>query len=551
MLPEQKTTTPHKNWLLVLLVVEIVYVLAEFAFNAALLNAAGGLVSDNDVLDQIETVGRLLSGVGLGILLYGLVIRRWLSEETLGKGLFALGASLAASIPTMYFGQEYLVEKYLIDGTNGFQREYAESLLLMKKGLHNGVLQIKNVPLSQGESAAPSDLAFMSVMGAVMMGIPDYAKVLQANEQNIARRLNHVSSREILDEIYPEYSQAGIELKESYADYNQASQEFAVEFRRSTPKINLLWQKIDRDTRQQWSRYQQFRRQNASMSPITFFTTFNYTPYIKSLSEYRGDSFTIKRLNTQLLNRHGLELTSGWNGTREHFFEKIRKEGVKSWQQQMNSRGLNGLPPGLSLQDFMKSSAIQASLRNKMGEHYLPSLRPGLSREQLLAQVVIPDNQKKIEQWIKDAKNRQTDLADGGQREEEGRTFVRALIVPPIALILSLFFSLLTLAKLPLRTLGLIDHHRGGIPVPRMIGMTILGAMVAAILAGPMLRQDTIVMKSEIYEMMEKKVTDIMPLGDQCIAWLIKGEPLIYSAGQAILEATGLDQRDKKYKEAT
>ncbi len=267
MLPEQKTTNSHKKCLLVLLVVEIIYVLAEFTFNAALLNAAGGLVSDNDVLDQIETVGRLLSGVGLGILLYSLVIRRWLSEETLGKGLFALVASLTASIPTMYFGQEYLVEKYLIDGTNGFQREYAESLLLMKKGLHNGVLQIKNVPLSQGYSATPSDLAFMSVMGAVMMGIPDYAKVLQANEKNIAKRLNYISSREVLDEIYPKYSQASLELNESYADYNQASQEFAVEFRRRTPKLNLLWKKIDRDTRQQWSRYQQFRRQNASMSP--------------------------------------------------------------------------------------------------------------------------------------------------------------------------------------------------------------------------------------------------------------------------------------------
>jgi hypothetical protein len=63
-----------------------------------------------------------------------------------------------------------------------------------------------------------------------------------------------------------------------------------------------------------------------------------------------------------------------------------------------------------------------------------------------------------------------------------------------------------------------------------------------------MAKSDTKVMDSTLFKMMSDKGKNIVPLGDKAIVWLIKGEPLIYKAGQSLLESMGLDQRDARFK---
>lgn len=69
-----KNTIP-RTVIALILILEVVYVAVEIGFNAALLNGASGAV-DIGNLDTIETFGRSLAGIGLGLLITSALLFR-------------------------------------------------------------------------------------------------------------------------------------------------------------------------------------------------------------------------------------------------------------------------------------------------------------------------------------------------------------------------------------------------------------------------------------------------------------------------------------------
>ena len=538
----------HTKWLVALIFVEIAYVLMEFAFNAALLNAASGLVNDDQALHRIEIAGRILSGVGASLLAYWMYFRKKIPEESIKAGTFGLIKSMIICIPLMYFGQKLVVETLLVDGTSGFQRQYAESLILLKNGLQNGAVTLKNVPFDKNGITDPGDMAFLSVMGSVLMGVPEYANVLFKNEAAVMERLNWMASGDIANKTYPQYSQGSNDLMKGYQDYLTASRDYQVNVGSNQSKILSAWSDIDKETSYGYNRYLKGARYWRNLSNEQFkIKTGGWPKGIGSITEFRRDRTTIASINQKIYPK-GLVLQYTWNGQKDDFIRLINEKGIVSWYEAMNSKGLSGLQPGLNFKGFEQSEAVQSLLKEKMGAMYSSGMRLGLSKDDFTTYVVMPKNEESVKQWVTNAKNRHVDLADGGQHEEEGRQFVRALIVPPIALGLSLFFSLLTLAKLPIRVISLKDKYEGNIPWVNRARKAIMVGDLVLIMSLPLARGDSKVMQSKLFEMMSNKAKDVFAFGDKGIIWLIKGEPLIYKTGQTLLEAAGLDERAEKYK---
>jgi hypothetical protein len=535
----------HTRWLVVLFVIEIVYVLTEFAFNAALLNAASGLVRDDQALHRIEVAGRILSGVGLSILMYWAYFRKKLVEESVETGLKTFAKSLIICVPLMYVGQKIVVDSFLVNGTTGQQRQYAETLILMKTGIQNGIVKMANLEFSKGGSD-PSEMAFVSVMGAILLGVPEYATAISKNEEAIARRVNQITSSETADKTYPLYYNASKDIIDGYKEYSKASKEYMSRVNDAVD-TSKIWSNVERSTSNGYAKYVKARNYYQSMSNERFVQKFGYPKGIRSLTEFRRTLRTIELINLDL-SEAGLSLDVTWNGQQSSFSQSLTKKGSSEWNQEMGKHGLGGISPGLTFRAFEQSGTIQEQLKEHMQSFYRDGMRVGLSKDDFTEQVIMPKNEASIRQWIEKAKNRSIDLGDGGSREEEGRQFVRALIVPPIALILSLFFSLLTLAKLPLRAVSFVDKYKGDVPWVTKARKFIMAGDLVAILSLPLAKSDSKIMKSSIFELMSKKAKDAVPLGNVGIIWLIKGEPIIYKTGQAILEQFGLDQRDAKYK---
>lgn len=538
----------HTRWLVALLIIEIVYVLTEFAFNAALLNAASGLVRDDQALHNIEIAGRILSGVGLSILMYWAVFRKKLVEESLQTGFKAFAKSLVICVPLMYAGQTIIVDTFLVNGTTGQQRQYAETLILMKTGIQNGAVRMNNLELSRG-GTDPSEMAFVSVMGAILLSVPEYATVLAKNEEAIARRVNQIASNETADKAYPAYYNASKSIIDGYKEYAKASNEYLSKVGR-VPSTSAIWSKVEKKTSHGYAQYSKAASYYSNMSKERFMQKFGYPKGIRSLTEFRSTLRTIELINLDL-DDAGLMVDTKWNGQPGSFASALKKKGGSEWNVEMGKRGLGGIPPGLAFKGFEQSHIIQGQLKEHMGSIYASNMRVGLSKSDFTEQVIMPKNEASIRQWIQNAKDRSADLEDGGSREEDGRKFVRALIVPPIALILSLFFSLLTLAKLPIRAISFVDKYKGDIPWVTKARRFIMAGDLVAILSLPLAKSDSKIMQSSLFEMMSKKAKDVVPLGDVGIVWLIKGEPIIYKTGQTILEKLGLDQRDARYRTTT
>lgn len=535
----------HTRWLVVLFVIEIVYVLTEFAFNAALLNAASGLVRDDQALHRIEVAGRILSGVGLSILMYWAYFRKKLVEESIETGLKTFAKSLIICVPLMYVGQKIIVDSFLVNGTTGQQRQYAETLILMKTGIQNGIVKMANLELSKG-GTDPSEMAFVSVMGAILLGVPEYAAAISKNEEAIARRVNQITSSETADKTYPLYYNASKDIIDGYKEYSKASKEYMSRVNGGVD-TSKIWSNVERSTSNGYAKYVKACNYYQSMPNERFVQKFGYPKGIRSLTEFRKTLRTIELINLDL-SEAGLSLDVTWNGQQSTFSQSLTKKGSSEWNQEMGKHGLGGISPGLTFRAFEQSGTVQEQLKEHMQSFYRDGMRVGLSKDDFTEQVIMPTNEASIRQWIEKAKNRSVDLGDGGSREEEGRQFVRALIVPPIALILSLFFSLLTLAKLPLRAVSFVDKYKGDVPWVTKARKFIMAGDLVAILSLPLAKSDSKIMKSSIFELMSKKAKDAVPLGNVGIIWLIKGEPIIYKTGQAILEQFGLDQRDAKYK---
>lgn len=535
----------HTRWLVVLFVIEIVYVLTEFAFNAALLNAASGLVRDDQALHRIEVAGRILSGVGLSILMYWTYFRKKLVEESVETGLKTFAKSLIICVPLMYVGQKIIVDSFLVNGTTGQQRQYAETLILMKTGIQNGIVKMANLELSKG-GTDPSEMAFVSVMGAILLGVPEYAAAISKSEEAIARRVNQITSSETADKTYPLYYNASKDIIDGYKEYSKASKEYMSRVNGAVD-TSKIWSNVERSTSNGYAKYVKACNYYQSMPNERFVQKFGYPKGIRSLTEFRKTLRTIELINLDL-SEAGLSLDVTWNGQQSSFAQSLTKKGSSEWNQEMGKHGLGGISPGLTFRAFEQSGTIQEQLKEHMQSFYRDGMRVGLSKDDFTEQVIMPTNEASIRQWIEKAKNRSVDLGDGGSREEEGRQFVRALIVPPIALILSLFFSLLTLAKLPLRAVSFVDKYKGDVPWVTKARKFIMAGDLVAILSLPLAKSDSKIMKSSIFELMSKKAKDAVPLGNVGIIWLIKGEPIIYKTGQAILEQFGLDQRDAKYK---
>lgn len=545
---KKKPLYVHTQWLIVIFAIELIYVLAEFAFNAALLNTASGQVSNPNAIHQVEIAGRMLSGIGLSLLMYWTYFRKRIVEETVSNGLKTLGLSLIICIPVMYFGQKIIVEKLIVNGTSGFDRQYAESLILLKNGLQTGAVTLKNVPLSQNGITDPGDMAFLSVMGAVVMGIPDYANIILKNEKAMIERVNFVASQDLADRVYPEYQDGSNKIIIGYRDYEKASADYAGQFEANHGKIDQAWNEVAKTTEDGFSKYRKALAYLSHTNNQQFILRTNgYPKGINDLTQFRAHGETVKRINFNL-SQKGLLINDHWNGTKEDFYRIMKHGGIQSWGNAMAQKNMAGTKPGMSFKEFEQSDTIQGELRDVLGKLYVPGMRLGLSKADFTTSVIMINNAQRIQTWVDGAKTRQYELADGGTREDEGRQFVRALIVPPIALALSLFFSLLTLAKMPIRIISFKDRYEGNIPWVNKARKAILAGDLVAILALPMTKSDTKVMDSSLFKMMADKGKNIVPLGDTAIIWLIKGEPIIYKTGQSLLQAMGMDQRDARFK---
>lgn len=173
-------TPPHTHprvWIFGLLI-PFIYLVVEFSLSHRLLEVLDETVTD-EVLNGLEFWGRVISGLGLGLLLHRLAALR------LGNTVLGLCASLAVGVLVMWNVQKSLLD-HLVESADAQDKRAAMALAWIAPQVPAGQLQtlqgdpVLMAPMAQGSGVQSS---------AVKAMFPAAALHMQQRDEQLARWL--------------------------------------------------------------------------------------------------------------------------------------------------------------------------------------------------------------------------------------------------------------------------------------------------------------------------------------------------------------------------
>ena len=169
-------------------------------------------------------------------------------------------------------------------------------------------------------------------------------------------------------------------------------------------------------------------------------------------SGYLGHPKLVELLRGELQSRYGISLALSWSvmdheGFYEAFHSVGEAEALRQLQAALRALDAEPIEVGLDVHEFEQLPFVQRNLRELVGESYAPGFSLMLSEREFAEQMVRPRLEKAIRDELASFREGSARYAPGGRLEEEGKDQLRLVLVPPIAVALSLLFSFVSLAK--------------------------------------------------------------------------------------------------------
>lgn len=201
---------------------------------------------------------------------------------------------------------------------------------------------------------------------------------------------------------------------------------------------------------------------------------------------------------------------------------------------------LSGIRPGMDFDAFVRMPAVQRQLRDHLGDMYYPGFTFSMTRDQFAENVIVPEIKRRAAAFIRDTEERGRRFANGQPLESEGKDAVRFIYIPSIALFISLFLVVLTLARclIAAARIGWRTLHPDAPPSPKRLAAA--WAVVVVFIAGFPYAAGGRTAMSESYQSFLARSFERAPLTSLVIDWTMRAEPIIYSAGKSLLDAAGI-----------
>lgn len=137
-------------WMLLMFICSVVYLFPEAVFNAALTDVAGGRNSSVEDLRAVELFGRTISGIGVTLLLADLLLKgKQVAKATRALGYFSLIAVIIW--PTVFFGQKWLVDHFIIDASTPEERQQAYLSQVLRSALIENSIKFEGIDYDPGK----------------------------------------------------------------------------------------------------------------------------------------------------------------------------------------------------------------------------------------------------------------------------------------------------------------------------------------------------------------------------------------------------------------
>lgn len=266
---------------------------------------------------------------------------------------------------------------------------------------------------------------------------------------------------------------------------------------------------------------------------------------IASKSEFTDHPNTTARIVREL-REEGIQLLPDWTTKDGKGFVQavtlhIRLKALSQWNRDVKAKIGAEVPPKLGYKQFIAHKAVQKLIQGEMGGNYVDGLDFEMSEAQFKARVIDPQTVRVIEGELNKMERDAASFADGQPLEDEGKGYIRAALVPPIALFFSLFFGLLTLAKLGYTlTAALVDNKLGRRILPRWGIVAVKGLLVVglalALLAPPFLIENKFTQGDAFAYFMDAASQSASVPEKVFAQYAIRMQPVAHPVGQAVLE---------------
>ncbi|ARD21127.1 hypothetical protein [Shewanella japonica] len=572
-------------WMLFMFICSILYLFPEAVFNAALTEVAGGKNSSEEDLRAVELFGRTISGIGVTLLLADMLLKgKRVARVGRALGHFALIAILVW--PTVFFGQKWLVDHFIIDASTPAERQQAYLSQILRSALIEKSIQFEGINYDPDSEHNATEKTFLSVFGGLVYADDKLVDDIKEKKRMIMEKFVRDRALSRFDEHYANYDDFRQTLRSHYKEYAQGSNDYNQALSTAPSRSDEYWLDTQNQVKQGWEKYQKgvsayegrvesraqkiapkmydfFERrnkcadmkkgsrkdncyerlqngydkeiakysipyippddwlireeistsENVGNSIITGIMTFGlftamqaadaatggdggfkdhrmvytndvnhyknvlmvkmepdfvkesggYPLGISTIHEFRHHQLTSTKVNNTLKQK-GLTLPSTWVMADRTSFDnavanKVRQEADNRWRSTMKNKGLD-MPPNLSWQQFQQQGDIQKRIERQMKELYISPTLADWNNREFKQRIIEPNIQRKTTEYLNVLEAQQAEFADGGAFESTGKSALRATIVPPISMSISLALVLLTVLKLPMKAAELVQAKR-------------------------------------------------------------------------------------------
>lgn len=491
-------------WLPWMTAATLAYLLVEMSFNARLLDVAGGMATAEEI-DSIEQFGRLISGVAVALALWGSAAAHLPADSF--KRLCFLSISGVLLISGTYHGEKLLIDT-LVDRSSPDDRRDAAMLSLLSHGIRNGHAKLDGLDLDAQALRDPEGKAFVAMFPMLAISTDDLDEKARKVRSDLLRRavVSRMGTKEALynDSFIPSVKA----LAASYNNYVDGVNRLADE------QANVPGR-----TEGMWNEYLKMLKSKGISSPERVDSRYKYGLVVKGLRE------------------RGIAVPEGWAPYDKLAFQRAAADGAKQEADRRFRRVVEHevgkgvtLPTNLSWGQFVAHPAVQKRWREELNAPAAARLRPTMTADEFSRQIYEPAVAKAVTQEGKRYDALAKEFADGGTQESFGREAVRAMIVPPIALAISLLGAMVHLFK--------FTNYATQLAAPVLRASVWRRPIIAAAVAGVALSALAVpnaVTTSRIYGYFEDQTE--AKIGAQAalaMTWAIQMQPYAYPANELI-----------------
>ncbi|MCK7553323.1 hypothetical protein [Marinobacter goseongensis] len=215
-------------WPLVLVIIlQVIYVVAEVGFNASLLNLATGATEAEASLDDLEVFGRVFSGIGLGLMIFAARAGRLpLNQYATTAVVLRLVLNAAIIFPLSIYGmwnvQKWLIDDVVIANASKEQRQAARYVQYLGPAMRYGLVSIDSLSLDIQNLDRPDTKTALTLLAPGLLLNDRVVLQIARSVPDVVSKLMVMAAEGSMDESFRAFKDQSREAERLWALYQKS-----------------------------------------------------------------------------------------------------------------------------------------------------------------------------------------------------------------------------------------------------------------------------------------------------------------------------------------